>query len=294
MKSILCIGSLNLDHVYRVPTIVNPGETLSACSFEVNFGGKGANQSVALARAGATINHAGCVGPDGTDMVNFLGSEGVDTSLIRTVDHPTGKAVIQVDNSGENAIVLFEGANGSVDKKLIEQAISGFDTGDILLLQNEIPFIDEAIRTGHKQGMTICFNPAPFSESVLALPLDLVNILVVNETEGQGLSGKSDPESCLKELHSRFPECRIIMTLGKNGVLYGHEKTRISLPIADANVIDTTAAGDCFIGYFLTELLKDRAPQQALQTATQASAIAVSRSGAMTSIPNSSELCCKT
>ena len=186
--NILNFGSLNIDLVYQVEHIARPGETISSSAHQVFAGGKGANQSAALARAGARVFHAGQVGPEGQWLVDKLAELGVDVQHIRVGDVPTGHAIIQVDRHGQNSIVLFAGANAQIDRGAIDTALSHFDQVDILLLQNEINDIAYIITSASERGLTICLNPAPFGPEVCAYPLKLVDLLIVNETEAIGLA----------------------------------------------------------------------------------------------------------
>lgn len=288
---ILNYGSLNIDHVYQVPHIVRPGETLPGGDLKLFAGGKGANQSVALAKAGAEVYHAGKIGEDGRWLLDKLGSAGADTDLVRIYDGPTGHAIIQVARDGENAIVLFGGGNRNLEEQEILETFEHFGEGDYLVLQNEVNNIPFIMKTAYTRGMKICLNPAPFYDEVNSYPLELVSVLIVNETEAEGLAGRNgDPDEILNALVDRYPHARIVMTLGKNGSLYGHGEHRELVPIYPAPVVDTTAAGDTFLGFFLASLLEGHDIRTCLKTATRASAVTVSRAGAMESIPYMSEL----
>ena len=169
---VLNFGSLNIDFVYRVRDFVRPGETISAASFARFPGGKGLNQSIALARAGARVLHAGAVGTDGGFLVDLLRENGVDCSLVAVIDDtPTGHAVIQVADSGENSIVLYPGANHRIADELIDRALALTAPGDILLLQNEISAMPEIMRRAAERNLRIFFNPAPMTGAVAAYPL---------------------------------------------------------------------------------------------------------------------------
>lgn len=160
-RPILNIGSLNIDHVYAVKAFVRAGETIASRQYRKHPGGKGANQSVALARAGAKVAHAGAVGPEGRWLIDLLQKEGIDTRFIQTVKEPSGHAVIQVDERGENAIFLYGGANQGLRKADIEKALDFFQPGDWLLLQNEINGLDTILEEAHRRRLRTCFNPAP-------------------------------------------------------------------------------------------------------------------------------------
>jgi ribokinase len=289
-KKILNIGSINIDYVYRVPHCVQPGETLSSSSLDVFPGGKGLNQSVALARAGGQVFHAGKVGPDGLGMVEVLKKSGVDSSLVDRFGSATGHAIIQVDSAGQNCIILHKGANHEIDRPLIDGALSGFGEGDFLVLQNEVSGIEHAMRGAAGRGMKIAFNLAPFSPEILAYPLELVDFFLVNEIEGRGVSGKFETTEVLDEIAARYPKSSVILTLGQDGVVHRDGRGTLSHGIYDVPVADTTAAGDTFIGFFISSIVNDIATDEALRRASVASSIAVSRNGASSSVPTLDEV----
>ena len=275
---VLNFGSLNIDLVYRVRDFVRPGETISAQEFARFAGGKGLNQSVALARAGAQVIHAGAVGADGGFLLELLRESGVDCSAVAVVDDvPTGHAVIQVSDAGENSIVLYPGANHRMTPELIDRALALTEPGDVLLLQNEISSMIDIMCRAHDRGLRIFFNPAPMTEAVAAYPLEFVDTLIVNETEWEALS------ACRPALR-----CNILKTLGAKGAVYNDG---IFVPAQRVDdVVDTTAAGDTFIGYFIAELIAGKDVESAMKTATRASAWCIQHPGAAPSIPRRSDL----
>lgn len=275
---VLNFGSLNIDLVYRVRDFVRPGETIAARSFSRFAGGKGLNQSLALARAGARVLHAGMVGADGGFLLELLRENGVDCSLVAVDDDtPTGHAVIQVADSGENSIVLYSGANHRITDALIDRAMEAAEPGDILLLQNEISCITTIMLRAEERGLRIFFNPAPMTKSVGAYPIEFVDTLIVNETEWEALAGMFSPF-----------KVNVLQTLGARGAVYNR---KIIVPAERVeNVVDTTAAGDTFIGYFIAGLLEGRDVESAMKTATRASAWCIQRAGAAPSIPRRSDL----
>ena len=275
---VINFGSLNIDFVYRVRDFVRPGETISAASTAKFPGGKGLNQSVALARAGARTLHAGMVGTDGEFLLELLRDNGVDCSSV-AVDPatPSGHAMIQVADSGENAIVLYPGTNRKITPELIARALSLADDGDVLLLQNEISRISEIMREAAKRRMRIFFNPAPMTEEVLDYPLELVDTLIVNETEWEALAGHKLPASV-----------NVLKTLGARGAVYNDAVKVAAQPVAE--VVDTTAAGDTFIGFFIADLLLGKDVKTAMETAAAASAWCIRHEGAAVSIPRRSDL----
>ena len=291
MKKIVCLGSLNLDHVYRLDHFVRPGETLGSESYSVGCGGKGLNQSIALARAGAPVMHAGRIGHDCGILRSALEAAGVDVSLLVEGDVPTGHAIIQVDAKGENAIILYGGANRRITEVEIDAALDAVGDG-ILLLQNEINSLGTILEKAHARGIRTAFNFAPFDpEDAKTLPLGLLSYLIVNEIEGAGVAGVAEPEAILRTLKERYPGCRVILTLGKAGAAFlGDDGVMVPVPPCPAEVVDTTSAGDTFIGYLFAGLLEGMELKAAMELAGRASAITVSRAGAADSIPFRKEL----
>ena len=290
MKTIYNIGSINIDHVYSVDHFVSPGETLSANNYEIFPGGKGFNQSVALAKAGARVVHGGNIGKEGEWLVTFLNEAGVNTSCIKISDIATGHAIIQVDSTGENAIFLFGGANQSIESQQITDMLRDSEEGDYLLLQNEINNVGLIIKEAKRQKLEIVFNPAPMDENVHRLPLNLVDWLIVNETEGAGLTGEKDQQKIVSGLLERFSTSKIILTLGSRGVIYADAQNQIELPAFKVDAVDTTATGDTFIGYLLASISAGIGIEESLKKACAAAALSASRKGAASSVPDVSEV----
>jgi ribokinase len=279
MAKILNIGSLNLDYVYAVPRFVTAGETLLSSRRDVYPGGKGLNQTVAAARAGAEIFHGGAVGPDGDMLLDLLRDAGADVSAVSRVEAPTGHAVIQVTPQGENAILILGGANRALSADAVEAALEKVSAGDILLLQNEINGLAHIIRRAAEKGLRILFNPAPMEDSVKSLPLELVDTLVVNEGEARALAGDMDA------LRASYPRQKILLTQGRRGATLWTGSELLFQPAFPVEAVDTTAAGDCFLGYYAAALSEDLPYADALRLAAAASALAVQRPGAAPSIP---------
>ena len=279
MAKILNIGSLNLDYVYAVPRFVTAGETLLANRRDVFAGGKGLNQTVAAARAGAQVYHGGAVGADGGMLLDLLRAAGADVSAVRRVDVPTGHAVIQVTPQGENAILILGGANRSVSADAVEGALGKVAAGDILLLQNEINGLDAILRRAAEKGLRILFNPAPMEAAVKELPLHLIDTLIVNEGEGKALAGDMDA------LRAAYPRQKILLTRGSRGATLWTGSELLFQPAFPVAALDTTAAGDCFLGYYAAALSEGQPYARALRLASAASALAVQRRGAAPSIP---------
>ncbi len=289
---IINFGSINIDRVYNVPHFVKPGETISSAGYSIFAGGKGFNQSTALARAGADILHAGVIGYDGQWLKEALALDGADIHLIRVTDLPTGHAVIQVDETGQNSIIIEGGANKAITDADIDSVFAACSKGDILLVQNEISELPEIMRRAKSKGMEIVFNPAPMSREVLSYPLDLVSLFIVNEIEAAELCGveSDEPGVLIKRFNEIFPSAGIVLTLGSRGAVAKIGNEEVFVPAKKVNAVDTTAAGDTFIGYFLAERQCGLPLKIAMETATAASAVSVSRMGAAPSIPRRDEL----
>lgn len=292
---ILNFGSINIDLVYRVDHFVRPGETIAARSFGRFPGGKGFNQSTALARAKADVCHFGKIGADGLWLRDALAADGADVSRLDVLDDaPTGHAVIQVDDSGQNCIVIEGGANRRFSTDDIRKALDGFGDGDMILVQNETALVADMIDMASAKGMAVAFNPAPMTAEVAGYPLDKVDLFFVNETEAAELSGgvaDTSPSSMLDALGRRFPKATIVLTLGARGAV-AREPGGSDVFVAARKVaaVDTTAAGDTFIGYFLAERQRNASLAQAMELATAASAWCVAHEGASPSIPRMDEV----
>ena len=287
---ILNFGSLNLDYVYSVDHFVAEGETLASGVRNTFCGGKGLNQSVALARAGACTLHAGSVGPEGGMLTDMLQSAGVDVRYTREVDTPTGHAIIQVDPKGRNCILLFGGANRCNDDEFIDRVLADFDAGDWLVLQNEISGLAHLISAAKAKGMIVVLNPSPFDLSLVPAGLGKVDYLLLNETEGKQLTGYDAPDNILNAIRQAYPDMRVVLTLGKDGCIYDDGTQRISHGIYPVKAVDTTAAGDTFTGFFIHAISTGATPADAIRRASAASAIAVSRPGAAPSVPTAEEV----
>ncbi len=291
---ILNFGSLNVDYVYNVDHFVRPGETLAALSRDVKAGGKGLNQSVALARAGAPVCHAGCLGAGGEILKNMLDENGVDTSLLLPVDEMQGHTVIQVDRQGENSILLYGGSNRCIPDEYIRRVIGAFGEGDWLILQNEINGLPLITELAARQGMHIVLNPSPYDRSLEAIDLNRLDWLLVNEIEAEQASGEKKPDQVWEKLHKRYPALSLLITLGgsgsmayrvSDGGIETHEEKAVKV-----KAVDTTAAGDTYTGYFIAGLTEGKPLRTCMKEASRAAAIAVTRPGAAGSIPWRKEL----
>ncbi len=285
MPKILVFGSLNIDDVYTVEHFVRPGETIHPLQYQSFPGGKGLNQCVAFVRAGAQTYLAGKIGEDGQLLTRFLQEAGVDSQYVLPSECRTGRATIQVDAQGQNSIILYQGANADISEEDINEILSAFEAGDILVTQNETNATAMLIEKAFQAGLQVAFNPSPIDASIQSCDLSKVTWLFINEIEGEELTGQSEPEQISAELLRRYPDLKIILTLGKQGVRYQEQGLVAEHGIYPVPVVDTTAAGDTFTGFFLGSIARGETPQSALQLASAASSIAVSAKGAAISIP---------
>ncbi len=288
-------GSINIDHIYRVGDLVRPGETIASDNYRMMLGGKGANQSIALVKAGMMVQHIGRISDADEWICRKFQDYGIGAYCLRLVDEPTGHAIIQVTDEGENAILLHGGANQSHSINDLAEYISNSDNGDWLLLQNECNLTSEALELAKKQGMTVVFNPAPMTPEVKELPLQYVDHLIVNEIEAEGLINDpvvtlEQPEALLNKLYSRYPHMKIVLTLGDKGVMYRDAEQTVTVAAEKVETVDTTAAGDTFIGYYIQQFMTGASVRTALEVASKASAITVQTIGASESIPDMQQL----
>ena len=290
MKMVV-FGSLNIDKTYSLADFVRPGQTISAYKMEQFCGGKGFNQAVALRRAGNEVFFAGAVGQDGGMLLDARDRNGINRDFVKVTDGATGHAIIQVDKNSGNCNIILAGANGEITEADVDRTLDSFSKGDLIILQNEISCVPYILRRAHDKGMIVAFNPSPYDEKIAACDLSCVDYLLVNEVEGAGMSGETAPNAILNVLNSRYPALNIVLTLGGEGSVYQTKNgERFHCGIHKVNAVDTTAAGDTFTGFFLSEILHHGDAQKALHTAAVASGIAVSRKGAEPSIPMMAEV----
>ncbi len=287
---VLNIGSLNLDHVYNVDHIIQPGETQATDGMNIFLGGKGINQSMALAKAGVNVYHGGLIGKDGHVFLDACKEYGVNSEYIKKVDAKTGHTIIQVDKDGQNSILLFGGANMMLTKEYVDEVLSNFEADDILLLQNEVNMLPYIIDTAYEKGMQIALNPSPFNERLKDCDLNKISIFLLNEIEGGQVTGLTEPEDILNKMQEMYPKAKIVLTLGKDGAIYAEDGKTYQQPIFKVQAVDTTAAGDTFTGYFLAGLVDGMEIPKILEMSAKASSIAVTRPGAVQSIPYKQEV----
>jgi ribokinase len=293
VMKVLVFGSINIDLIYTVDHIVRGGETIASTSLTRSAGGKGANQAAALAKAGLPVFFAGKMGEDGAFLAELLESFGVDTRRLIRAEGPTGQALIQLDKNRQNAILLFAGGNGQIGAEEVDAALEGFGADDIVVLQNEINLTGRIMERAKARGLRVALNPSPYDERIEGFPLETVDMFFVNEIEGALLVKRplDNPRAeILEALATRFPACEIILTGGREGAWYAYKDIREHSGIVDTPVVDTTGAGDTFLGFFIAARARGRAPAEALAVACKASSIAVSRLGAMASIPLANEV----
>ena len=281
---------LKKDDVKKVD-FVKKGETLSAKELNVYTGGKGLNQSIALARAGVETYQAGAIGTDGMFLLEQLKEAGVKTDLVKILgDVRTGNAIIQNDDEGDNCIVLFGGANQAITKEQVDEVFKDFTNEDYLLIQNEINELSYIVEKAKEEGMKIILNPSPMNEKIMKLPLDQIDYFILNEIEAMQILEMDKPEEIdgkyiASLLHERFKDATIVLTLGSEGSVCISDDEYVEQSIYKVKAIDTTAAGDTYTGYFIAGILNGKTIKEAMDTASKASAIAVSRQGAAPSIP---------
>ena len=282
---VLNFGSCNIDYVYQLDHIVAPGETESSTKMQLFAGGKGLNQSIAIARAGAKVYHAGAIGQDGNELLQLLKDNDVDVTFLQTVTEKTGHAIIQVAKNGENSIFIHAGANACITTEYIDLVLANFGKGDILLLQNEISNVEYIVNKAFEKQMVIILNPSPINEKIAQIDLKKISYLIVNQKEAQAITNHTEELTALEHFKTSHPDLKVILTLGKTGSLYQDNSQRIFQPSYKVDTVDTTAAGDTFTGYFVAGLIKGIALQKNMNYSSCASALAVSKNGAAPSIP---------
>lgn len=291
-RATICVlGSANMDLVVTVERAPGRGESVPGHGFEQIPGGKGANQALAAARAGADVRMIGAVGNDafGKRIRAVLEADGIDTSGIVVADEPTGTAHIVVDAHGENSIVVVAGANGSM-RTLSDDHRAVISAADVLLLQLELPLqiVEQAAAVAAENRTRVVLTPAP----VIPLPEDLlaaVDLLVPNEHEAMLLSGERDTRQAAQTLRKRGANA-VAVTLGRRGCLYADGAAIVEVKAMDVQAVDTTAAGDTFVAALTVALAEGHAVRESLDWATAAAAISVQRRGASTSMPYRHEI----
>lgn len=282
---VLVFGSLNIDFIYKLEHIVMPNETIKSITCEVSAGGKGLNQAMAFAKTGLPVYIASNLGKNGQVLAYTLSSGNVDISLLNHVDEDSGEAIIQVDENGNNAIIVCGNCNEHITEEYIESVFSHFEKGDILVIQNEINNLDLIINTAKDKGIKLVFNPSPFNHVIKTLPMNKIDYLFINEVEGKQLTGFEDEKSIVKHILKDYPDMKIVLTLGERGAVYADKNEYIYEPAKKVEVVDTVGAGDTFTGYFIYGVESGKTIKESLQMAAIASSIVIGRHGAGNSIP---------
>lgn len=284
-RKVLVYGSLNLDYVYQVKHFPGPGETAAAETLHISSGGKGLNQAVAFAKAGAETYLAGKIGTDGQSLRDACEKYGIDTRYLMKEDSPGGHAVIQVDEKGQNSILVFGGTNKMHREEEMDQVLKDFQEGDYLILQNEINGLSYLIDAAWKKNMEIVLNPSPYEPSLMECGLQKLSWMILNEVEACQITGENQPEKVLEYFKEKYPDLKVVLTLGEEGAMCTTGETYCKVPCYKTETVDTTGAGDTFTGYYFAEIIRGRSPKEALDTASKAAAVTVSRKGAADAIP---------
>ncbi len=298
MNRLVVLGSVNADHVLRVPHFPRPGETLTGHSYQVVPGGKGANQAVAAARLGAAVSFIARIGDDaiGRQMKTGFANDGIDVSAVELDDKlPTGIAIIYVSDEGENSIGLSTEANGALDTAMVKRHEAMIAGAHTLLLQLEVPLdsVLEAARLARAHGTRVVLNPAP-AQPLSSELLALVDLITPNQTEAELLTGvRVSDEASAVQAAARFHQMGIadvMITLGSQGVYCSNAKQQALIPGFRVEAVDTTAAGDTFNGALLAAELAGADFHSAVRFAHGAAALSVTRFGAQSSIPGKQEV----
>ncbi len=296
--NVVVIGSLNMDLVTRAPRLPKGGETLIGHSFATVSGGKGANQAVAAARLGAQVAMVGCVGNDdyGVQLRDALLAEQIDCQAVSTVADSSGVALIVVDDNSQNAIVIVAGANGAMTPAVIDRFDAVLQAADVIICQLEIPdaTVGHALKRARALGKTVILNPAPASRPLPADWYTAIDYLIPNESEAAALSGL--PVDSLEAAESAASQLiamgagKVIVTLGAQGSLFANGKDFEHFPAPKVQAVDTTAAGDTFVGGFAAALASGKSEAEAIRYGQVAAALSVTRAGAQPSIPTMSDV----
>ncbi len=286
---ILNLGSLNIDYVYKVDKFLLPGETKASQSLDIHCGGKGLNQSIAAAKAGNEVYHAAYLGTGGQMLKDAMSRNGVNVDMVKYFNETSGHAIIQVDSKGQNCILLYGGTNQCLTKEFIDETLDKFGNEGLVLLQNETNLVGYIIDKAYEKGLFIALNAAPMNEKVLTYPLEKLSWLIVNEVEGKQIADCESNDEIIDILKVKYPKCKILLTLGSDGACCYDGEKLYRIGCYSVDVVDTTAAGDTFTGYFLFGILNQYSIEDSLKLATTASAICVGRNGAADSVPLKAE-----
>lgn len=289
MKAIV-IGSINKDIVYNVNDIVKPGETISSSKVEYFLGGKGLNQAIALSNMTKNVFFYTIVNKYENEIINQLKRYNFDNSLIQYTEDKMGEAFIQVNDEGENAIVLAANSNHLFNVSKIYKVLDTFTKNDYVILQNEINDIDKIIKYAKEKELQVVLNPSPISDIINHELLLNVDYLIVNRTEFKAISNTHWAREGMRSFHKEYPHIKLVVTLGEEGVFYIDDSESYKIPSHEVEVSDTTCAGDTFLGYFIGSLMENNTVKESLYTATKASSICVGLPGASNSIPTKDQI----
>lgn len=288
---ILNFGSINIDHTYSLPHFVKAGETIASTNFEKNIGGKGLNQSIAIAKSGLKVYHAGVLSNQEKDFIlEEIKKYNINTDYIKYSDNPNGHAVIQVEESGQNCIILYSGTNYEITTEYIDEVLDNFHKDDFCVLQNEISNLEYIVKKCNEKGVKIILNPSPWTDELKQILDYHIEYLLINEVEAMQITGVEEPQKSLEFLNEKYPNTKVVLTLGSAGAVYQDSTQKEYHPIYDIKVVDTTAAGDTFTGYFIYGICNNMKIKDILSLSSAASALAVSRKGATCSIPLKGEV----
>ncbi len=287
---ILVFGSFNIDHVYMLEHLPEKGETLYCSDYGVHVGGKGLNQALAFKKAGADVYAAGKVGrTDGAYLTGYLADAGVDVCSVSDASDYSGHTIIEVDPSGQNQMILFGGANREITREECDRVLSEHRDADLIMTEYETSEVEYMLRKAHEAGIRTAMNPSPFVDELRSFPYEYVDIIIVNEFEGNSISGCSDEYAAVRALYE-LNHGIVIMTLGAKGALYFDGTEPVFVPAFSSKAVDTTGAGDTFTGYCIYSLLEGKNPHEALRIGSAASAIEITRPGAAETIPDRAEV----
>jgi ribokinase len=293
------LGSVNIDHVYQVPHFPAPGETLATNGYMRTLGGKGANQSIALARAGSTVRHIGAANPADQWIIDDIKNAGVDVTAIQPSKTPTGHAIVSVADNGENQILLFPGANQAIDMAAAIAVLDDNEDGDWVLLQNETNGASAFVAAAKERGLKIAYSAAPFDADIALGLLPDCDLLIVNEGEaaalvnalGNALTPTDNQENNGAQIVEQFGLAHLVITKGGDGAEYiGQNSQTIQQQPFSVDVVDTTGAGDCFYGFVLAAIMAGETAETAMRQASAAAALQVTRNGAAEAIPSRQDM----